>query len=111
MIRRYDYQHYPFAPAPEQVAGRSGRYPVAVIGAGPVGLSAAIDLARHGVRAVVLDGKDRASDGSRAICFAKRSLEIFDRLGCVAPMRAKGVTWNTGRLFYRDREASHVPAA
>jgi 3-(3-hydroxy-phenyl)propionate hydroxylase len=61
-------------------------------------------LAQHGVPVVLLDDDDRLSTGSRAICFAKRTLEIFDRLGCGERMVAKGVGWNTGRVFLRDRE-------
>ncbi|HEU5306257.1 MAG TPA: alcohol dehydrogenase catalytic domain-containing protein, partial [Acidimicrobiia bacterium] len=53
-----------------------------VVGAGPVGLTLAIDLARHGTPVLLVDDDDRLAFGSRAICFAKRSLEIWDRLGC-----------------------------
>ncbi len=81
-------------------AGGVARHKVVVIGAGPVGLTAAIDLARHGVRTVVIDDDDTVSVGSRAICWAKRTLEIWDRLGCAAPMMEKGVTWHTGKVFF-----------
>ncbi|WP_152889788.1 FAD-dependent oxidoreductase, partial [Burkholderia cenocepacia] len=54
-------------------------HPVIVVGAGPVGFAAAIDLAQQGVPVVLLDDDDTLSTGSRAICFAKRTLEIFDR--------------------------------
>ena len=80
------------------------RYPVVVVGAGPVGLSMAIDLALRGVASVVLDDNDVVSIGSRAICWAKRTLEIFDRLGVGERMVEKGVTWKVGRLFHGDRE-------
>ncbi len=53
---------------------------------------------------VLLDDDDRLSTGSRAICFAKRTLEVFDRLGCGEPMARKGVGWNTGRVFLRDEQ-------
>src|SRR5215813_12423008 len=64
---------------------RSGQDPaehaVVVVGAGPVGLSLAIDLAQRGQRVVLLDDADRIGEGSRAILFSKRSLEFWDRLG------------------------------
>ena len=78
-------------------------HPVVIVGAGPVGLSSAIDLAQQGIRVVLLDDDDSLSVGSRAICFAKRTLEIFDRLGCGEQVAAKGVSWNVGKVFFRDR--------
>ena len=78
------YQYRPFGyVAPPELSGTSApaRYPVVIVGAGPVGLSLAIDLALRGVASVVLDDNDVVSIGSRAICWAKRTLEIFDRLG------------------------------
>ena len=53
---------------------------------------------------VVLDDNDKVSFGSRAICFAKRPLEIFDRLGCGDPLVEKGVQWRLGKVFFRDRQ-------
>src|SRR5262245_14633683 len=94
-------KRYPFR-APPELSGKRGHYPVVIAGAGPVGLAASRDLGLRGVRTVVLDDDDKVSVGSRAICWAKRTLEIFDRLGCAAPMMARGVTWNTGKVFYGD---------
>ena len=98
---------YAYARSPDQDADASGRLarrPVVVVGAGPVGLALAIDLAQRGVAVVLLDNDDRLSTGSRAICFAKRTLEIFDRLGVGERMVAKGVSWNTGRVFFHDEQ-------
>jgi 3-(3-hydroxy-phenyl)propionate hydroxylase len=75
-----------------------------IIGAGMVGLTAALDLAQRGIAVLLLDDDDTVSVGSRSICQAKRTLEIWDRLGAAAPMLDKGVTWQTGRVFFRDRE-------
>ncbi|TNC05239.1 FAD-dependent oxidoreductase [Methylobacterium terricola] len=94
---------YASAPPPE-LTGEAPRRPVVVIGAGPVGLTCAIDLATRGVPVVVLDDDDTVATGSRAICWAKRSLEIWDRLGVGQRMVDKGVTWNAGRVFHGDRE-------
>ncbi|TDV34490.1 3-(3-hydroxy-phenyl)propionate hydroxylase [Paraburkholderia caballeronis] len=77
-------------------------HPVAVVGAGPVGLATAIDLAQQGVPVVLVDDDCTLSTGSRAICFSKRSLDIFDRLGCGDRMVDKGVSWNVGKVFRQD---------
>jgi 3-(3-hydroxy-phenyl)propionate hydroxylase len=102
---RYAYKPLDVATPPE-LSGRPApaRYPAAIVGAGPVGLAMAIDLALHGVPSVVLDDNNVVSLGSRAICWAKRTLEIFDRLGVGERMVEKGVTWKVGRLFHGERE-------
>ena len=75
-------------------------HPVVVVGAGPVGLSLAIDLAQRGQPVVLLDDADRIGEGSRAICFSKRSLEFWDRLGVGQRMVDKGVVWSVGKIFH-----------
>jgi len=103
-MARYHYRPFPYR-TPEELKGEPARRrPVIVVGAGPVGLAAAIDLALHGVPVVVLDDNDVVSVGSRAICWSKRTLEIFDRLGVGRRMVEKGVTWQVGRLFHGTRE-------
>src|ERR1700733_3776442 len=82
---RFDYRRHA-----DQDAAQPARHPVAVVGAGPVGIALAIDLAQRGVPVLLLDNDCTLSSGSRAICFAKRTLEVFDRLGCGDPMVAKG---------------------
>ena len=101
---RYNYESFPYRTPPELCGGVRTSARVAIIGAGPVGLALAIDLALHGVASVVLDDNNVVSVGSRAICWAKRTLEIFDRLGIGERMVAKGVTWKVGRLFHGDEE-------
>ncbi len=101
-----DYQalEFDFQRSPDQDVLHPARRPVVVVGAGPVGLSLAIDLAQRNVPVVLLDNDFRLSTGSRAICFAKRTLEIFDRLGCGDRMVKKGVSWNLGRVFFGDEQ-------
>ena len=100
----YDYQHYAYRTPPELKGARATRRPVLIVGAGPVGLTAAIDLALQGIPSLIIDDNDMVSVGSRAICWAKRTLEIFDRLGVGERMVTKGVTWQVGRVYHRDRE-------
>jgi 3-(3-hydroxy-phenyl)propionate hydroxylase len=87
-------------PDQDRAASDAAEYPVVVIGAGPVGLSLAIDLAQRGQAVVLLDDADRIGEGSRAICFSKRSLEFWDRLGVADRMVDKGVVWSVGRIFH-----------
>ncbi len=105
MSKIFETPLYPYQRTPDQDASPTARHKVVVIGAGPVGLALAIDLAQQGVPVLVLDDNDRVSFGSRAICFAKRPLEILDRLGCGEEMVEKGVLWDTGRVFVDEDEA------
>jgi len=102
MPKTYSNPHYPYRRSPDQ-NGRTAHHPVIIVGAGLVGLTAAVDLATRGAPSVVLDDDDTVSFGSRAICFSQRTLEIYDRLGIGAKFRAKGVTWNRGKVFFRER--------
>ncbi|HSF91574.1 MAG TPA: FAD-dependent monooxygenase, partial [Paracoccaceae bacterium] len=104
MTKIFETPLYPYKRSPDQDATKLVRHPVIVIGAGPVGLAAAIDLAQQDIPVVVLDENDKVSFGSRAICFAKRPLEILDRLGCGQPMVDKGVIWNVGKVFFDERQ-------
>ncbi|HSQ72237.1 MAG TPA: FAD-dependent oxidoreductase [Rubrivivax sp.] len=104
MLKTYTWPRYAYRPAPE--LGQSGvrRVPLVVVGAGPVGLSAAIDAALRDLPVLLLDEDDTVSVGSRGVCYAKRTLEIFDRLGVGDAVVGKGVTWNVGRTFHRNNE-------
>ena len=100
-MNTYTNPVYPYQPPPE-LAGAAAHRKVLIVGAGPVGLVAAIDLAQRDRPALVVDDDDTVSVGSRAICYAKRTLEILDRLGCGEPICAKGVRWSVGKIFFRD---------
>jgi len=101
-----DYQALEFAYTKhaDQTAAAPASHRVIVVGAGPVGLTTALDLAQRGVPVSVLDDDCKLSTGSRAICFAKRTLEIWDRLGLGERIADKGVSWNVGKVFFRDQE-------
>src|SRR5258708_1750381 len=94
---QFGYRRHPDQDRP---ATNIAEYPVVVVGAGPVGLSLSIDLAQRGQRVVLLDDADRIGEGSRAICFSKRSLEYWDRLGIGQRMVGKGVVWSVGKIFH-----------
>jgi len=102
----YTLPVYPYVTPPELKGEGTRRWPVVVVGGGLTGLTLAADLGLRGIAVLVLDEDDTvgaAGLSSRGICYAKRSLEIFDRLGTAPRMMAKGVTWNEGRV-HRDRQ-------
>jgi 3-(3-hydroxy-phenyl)propionate hydroxylase len=93
----YDYKVYP--------ARRPVREPsVAIVGAGPIGLVTALDLARFGVPSVILEQERQVSHGSRAIVLTRRSMEILQQLGLHEPFLDKGLQWSQGRSFFRGKE-------
>jgi len=101
-----DYQkaQFDYERCKDQDSAKPVRHPVVVVGAGPIGMCLAIDLAQRNVPVLILDNDVSLSVGSRAICFAKRTLEIFDRLGVGEPMMDKGVSWNVGKVFFKDQQ-------
>ena len=90
------------------------RKKVVIVGAGPAGMVTALELARHGVASVVLSADLQLSQGSRAICFTRRSMEILQQVGVADRMTEIGLPWRFGNSFYRGQrvfrmEAPHDP--
>ena len=104
MLKTYNYPKFEYKTPPEIASGKTLKVPVVVVGAGPVGLGAALDLQLHDIPVLVLDEDDTVSIGSRGVCYAKRALEILDRYGVGEAVCNKGVSWNVGRTFFRDQE-------
>jgi 3-(3-hydroxy-phenyl)propionate hydroxylase len=77
---------------------------VIVVGAGPTGLTAALELAYRSVPSIVVDAGRQRSDGSRAIALHKTALAVWRRLGCAEPMLARGITWRARHTYYREHE-------
>ena len=97
------HKHVGCSPMPTD--GR--HHPIVIVGAGPVGLTLALDLGRRGLDVVVINQLDFIPGGSKAICFAKRTLDIWNRLGVARRMVEKGVIWNVGKVF-RGRRAKPI---
>src|SRR5436190_2406878 len=99
----FDYPRFAARRVPE-LDGATARHPVLIVGAGPIGMTAALVLARYGIRSVLIDRKDTFNDGSRAICIARPSMHILERIGAVAPFLEKSLGWRYGRSYYRGEQ-------
>jgi 3-(3-hydroxy-phenyl)propionate hydroxylase len=78
--------------------------PVMIVGAGPTGMTAALDLAHYGIPSILFDEDHVLSEGSRAIAFSSATLAAWEKLGAVEPMLAKGIAWSVRHTYFRDRE-------
>ena len=99
----FNYPKFPARRVPE-LDGVKATHPVLIVGAGPIGMTAGLVLARYGIRSVLIDRKDTFNDGSRAICIARPSMHILERIGAVAPFLQKALGWRFGRSYYRGEQ-------
>ncbi|MFD4246265.1 FAD-dependent oxidoreductase [Streptomyces sp. NPDC058525] len=88
----------------------SGAAEVLVVGAGPVGLTAAHELARRGLRVRLVDGADGPARTSRAVAVHPRTLETFDQMGVVAPVIEAGRHNRAFTMFARGRRLVRLDA-
>lgn len=103
MLNTYTWPEYDYVQSQDQKNSPAiKRHPVVVIGAGLIGLTAALDCAMRGIAVIVMDDNNTVSIGSRAVCYAKRPLEIWDRLGVADKMIEKGISWKLGKVFFKE---------
>jgi 2-polyprenyl-6-methoxyphenol hydroxylase-like FAD-dependent oxidoreductase len=74
---------------------------VLIVGAGPTGLTLAVDLARRGVRTAVVERGASLFSGSHGKGLQPRTMEVFDELGVVDRILAAGGPYPTG-MIWRD---------
>lgn len=98
----FEYEEYPFV-APPEMRGERKRRSVTIVGAGPVGLVAALALVKQGVEVTLIEDEATLNIGSRAAGTSRRSLEILDCLGVNEPLMERGVSWSRGQSYYGDK--------
>jgi len=104
----YDYRvHAPWLPSRH---GPQPRHPVLIAGAGPAGMVTALELARHGVPSVLVTAELQVSQGSRAIVFTRRSMEILQQVGVDRRMSENGLPWRFGNSIYQGRTVFRMEA-
>ena len=104
----YDYRvHAPWLPSAH---GAQPRHQVVIAGAGPAGMVTALELARHGVPSVLLNSELQVSQGSRAIVFTRRSMEILQQVGVADRMTASGLPWRFGNSIYQGQTVFRMEA-
>ncbi|MCA9295935.1 MAG: FAD-dependent monooxygenase [Phycisphaerales bacterium] len=74
-----------------------------IAGAGPAGLAAALFLARHGIRARIIDKERVRSPYSRALAVNPRTLDLLEPTGVTERMLALGRRIASGRVVAGDR--------
>lgn len=73
--------------------------PVLIIGAGPTGLMAALELARMGVAVRLIEKATEPESTSRAIGVQARTLELLDQRGLAKPLIARGLPTRYGNFY------------
>jgi 3-(3-hydroxy-phenyl)propionate hydroxylase len=79
------------------------KHKVVIVGAGPVGLTLSLCLANKGIEVLLIDKKTSIGKGSRAICFARHNLALFDAIGVYEKIRAKGVSWDRSNIYFGNK--------
>jgi len=99
MFVRQTYKH---TPNTLELAGAPLQETVTIVGGGLVGLTMALDLSHRGISVLVLDDDNTVSMGGRAICHAHKTLQIWDRLGCLEDILKNGVSWSKGKIYHAE---------
>jgi 2-polyprenyl-6-methoxyphenol hydroxylase-like FAD-dependent oxidoreductase len=81
---------------------------VVIVGAGPTGLTMAVQLIRHNIDFILIEKKEKITHLSKAIAVQARSLEIFEELGIAEEAIKRGRVTTGLRLFYKGKQKLKV---
>lgn len=97
----FNYQVYPYFHSQQDT--KSDEKTVTVVGAGPIGMTTAIMLAKYGVKVILLTSEQQLAEGSRALVYTKRSLEILNSAGTADAVMKKALSWTHGNSIYKGQ--------
>lgn len=81
---------------------------VLIVGAGPVGLTAALALTRNGMRCRIVDCNECRTDKSKALVLWSRSLELLDGLGGAGRFVDLGIRAHGASLYGHGKRLVHA---
>ncbi len=99
----YSYEVYPHFHS--DVATLADEQSVTVVGAGPIGMCTALLLAKQGVNVILLSAEQQLSEGSRALVYTKRSMEILQAAGAAERIMRRALPWTHGNSIYKGQVA------
>lgn len=99
----YSYEVYPYFHSNEDTVADADT--VTVVGAGPIGMANALLLAKQGVKVILLSSEQQLSEGSRALVYTKRSMEILQAAGAAERIMSKALPWTHGNSIYKGQVA------
>jgi pentachlorophenol monooxygenase len=79
-----------------------------VVGAGPVGLTAAIELRRRGIAARIVDRLDEAPQYAKAVGIQPRTLELWEDMGIAGTMLDASTPFEGQIVYVNGAEVAHM---
>jgi 2-polyprenyl-6-methoxyphenol hydroxylase-like FAD-dependent oxidoreductase len=76
---------------------------ILIIGAGPVGLTAGVELARRGAHVEIIEKKEAGSTLSRAIGINPHSLKILEASGVTEKLLAEGIKYEAAHFYHKSK--------
>jgi 2-polyprenyl-6-methoxyphenol hydroxylase-like FAD-dependent oxidoreductase len=81
---------------------------VLIVGAGPTGLSMAIELERYGIACRILDKQIKPVSTSNALVAQTRTLEVWDDIGLIEKALACGIPLKGGNFFSKNKQIADL---
>ena len=81
---------------------------VLIVGAGPVGLTMAVQLTRYGIPCRIVEKRSGTTDKSKAIAVHSRTMEIFEDMGIIHEALDRGLRCEGGSVFANDERIVHI---